>query len=277
MRAEDYFEGSYLTMAKAISGNNTDQMRQTATGLDLNKFGKEDMSLLMWGIIEDRQSAVVELIRLGANPNLRDSQGRQPVYYAAAVEDKSKYLRLLLENGADPNGGSAQTPALHKAADRGYWQNVILLLEHKANVNLPDKDGYTIAATFASLNQFDRVAYLLKLGADPTAKTTAGGTVALRVQENVVDSPDFVAQQTKVKQMLMAQGVKFPVMRPYEKKYETLRQRWYQTSEGQVWQERLEAIGADPKGFGAKWKEAKRAETTAFKQWMAKNNIAEPE
>lgn len=71
----------------------------------------------------------------------------------------------------------------------------------------------------ATLNQFEQVAYLIKRGADFTIPNIHGGTVALRVQERRLNPelPNYQWQQ-KVRKLLEARGVKFPVPRPWEQK-----------------------------------------------------------
>lgn len=276
MKAEDFFEGQYLTMAKAISRNDINQMKESAVGIDLNKFGKDNMSLLAWGMVEDRPKAVEALIQLGADVNLRDSKGIQPIYDAVVMEDNNKFLKLLLLHGADPNGGTYTIPALHGAYNRNHWQNVIILLDHNADINIRGWDGFTIANASAALNQFDRTAYLLERGADPEATNDGGGTIAMEVQDNVISDSYQLEQQKKVKQMLLAWGVHFPAIQPYEQKYQPLRKRWYETPEGRQWQLRLQAIANDASGFGERWVTEDKAAQTAFKAWMKTNNIPEP-
>uniref|UniRef100_A0A1X7TSV7 Uncharacterized protein n=1 Tax=Amphimedon queenslandica TaxID=400682 RepID=A0A1X7TSV7_AMPQE len=67
--------------------------------------------------------------------NVTDNNGRIPLFYACE-EGNEKIIQLLIafENKQDPR------TALHIASLKGHTQVVQLLLEHKANVNLADKD-----------------------------------------------------------------------------------------------------------------------------------------
>jgi hypothetical protein len=66
--------------------------------------------------------------------------------HVAAQEGSTEAVRVLLENGADPNLLSEeQTSAtpLHFAAKKGYTEIVSLLLQHGANAKAKNADGKT--------------------------------------------------------------------------------------------------------------------------------------
>lgn len=94
------------------------------------------------------------------------------------IEKVKYYLKL----GADPNikNSDGDTP-LHVAASRGrgYKDIVELLLNHGANPNVKNDDGATPLYWAAFYGDKDIVELLLKSGADPNVKNSDGDTPLL--------------------------------------------------------------------------------------------------
>jgi ankyrin repeat protein len=82
---------------------------------------------------------VKELLKKGANPNIKNEKGRTPLH-AAAYKGHVEVARLLLEHGADPNtqDKDGNTP-LHWAAYKGHVDVARLLLEHGADPNIESR------------------------------------------------------------------------------------------------------------------------------------------
>lgn len=76
--------------------------------------------------------------------------------------------RLLLQNGADPNGNMQQLKisSLGIAAHQGYDDIVALLLQYGANIEVPDHMGHTPLHWAARNNYPDTVRLLLSHGAE---------------------------------------------------------------------------------------------------------------
>lgn len=98
---------------------------------------------------------------------------------AAASENKTEIVRLLLEIGADPNAriankaGSPHYAAIHYAASKGNPDVINCLIEHGADINansIVDKDNPNVAKTAlhiaAEHGYFDAVVALVNGGAD---------------------------------------------------------------------------------------------------------------
>ncbi len=96
----------------------------------------------------------------------------------AAWHKQPGMVWLLLEAGADPNGGP-NYPPLQSAAFHGTVASVKHLLAHpKIEVDKRNRDGRTALITAAGRGHAEVVQMLLKAGADPTLKCNHGKTAA---------------------------------------------------------------------------------------------------
>jgi uncharacterized protein len=167
-----------------------------AAGADPDLEDPERITPLVMAIMNLHFDAAAELIRGGADVDKWDLYGRSPIYMAADVstlpmkgngamavipsEDSITAIdvaKMLLEKGANPNlqlkrrppyrdvpqdrGGDAilaqgATPLL-RAARGGDAAMVKLLLEHKALVDLPSKEGVTPLMAAAGVDFGTRV------------------------------------------------------------------------------------------------------------------------
>jgi ankyrin repeat protein len=100
-----------------------------------------------------------------------------------AARGHTEALRLLLDAGVDVNGrvdGAGRTPLLSAAdvfaSERAarMLSTMALLLARGADVNLTDLAGYTALAGAARLGDRERIALLLKWGADPNRRAVPG-------------------------------------------------------------------------------------------------------
>ena len=196
-RPKDMNKGGFTPLLYAAREGCTDCIRHlAAAGADLDLEDPERITPLVMAIMNLHFEAAAELIRGGADVDKWDLYGRSPIYMAADVstlpmkgngamavipsEDSVTALdvaKMLLEKGANPNlqlkrrppyrdvpqdrGGDAilaqgATPLL-RAARGGDAPMVKLLLEHKALVDLPSKEGVTPLMAAAGVDFGTRV------------------------------------------------------------------------------------------------------------------------
>jgi ankyrin repeat protein len=196
-RPKDMNKGGFTPLLYAAREGCVDCVRNLiAAGADLDLEDPERITPLVMAILNLHFEAAAELIRGGADVNKWDLYGRSPLYMAADVstlpvkgngamavipsEDSITALdvaKMLLEKGANPNlqlkrrppyrdvpqdrGGDAilaqgATPLL-RAARGGDAPFVKLLLEHKALVDLPSKEGVTPLMAAAGVDFGTRV------------------------------------------------------------------------------------------------------------------------
>lgn len=276
-----FFEPEYQPLARAVREGDTRTIdNELAEGLDVNHVGKQNMTLLMWAIVNKNKRSLTYLLEEGANPNYKDGQGTQPVGLAAGLDDID-YLRILLDHKGDPNSEDRDEKALITAILSLFKPHIYLLLDKGADINATKKDNQVSAVTLlANLNQFEDVANFLRRNADHLKASSVGRTLPYAVQDATPNKGTAGYEwQKKVKQMLQERGVRFPVESPFYTKpaWQPIRQRWYESPQGQAYRARLEELGRNPEGFGEKWRALHQQEEDAFEQWVATNNISEPE
>lgn len=127
-----------------------------------NKFG---VNLLMWSVGMEKYESAKVLLECGSDPNIQSFvDGETPLYQAAGFswidsdfDADSKFVRLLLKYGADPNityGGldesvlksfvePTSTPLMHSIG-RGI-DKTKSLVEAGANLNFSNENGMTVA------------------------------------------------------------------------------------------------------------------------------------
>lgn len=190
--------GAVRDLARAAAaGKPAEVARAVGAGADPNARGKEGLTPLFWSIMANNAVGVEALLKAGAKPNLpmRMNNGKgfewdeYPVVIAA--KGKPEVLKVLLENGGDPESVSHKLSALRAAVF--CLECVKLLVQHGANVNraINGEDAGHLAATNG---QFDVVIYLLNHGYDQNlehiswfANTHGGPTNTDPRKQQIVD------------------------------------------------------------------------------------------
>jgi hypothetical protein len=129
------------------------------------------------------RSGDLTLLRLrlaqGANPNVRDTQGRTPLMDAVAG-DQLDAIRLLISHGADLNAraNDGETPLMQAAAE-GRLDAARLLVQSGAGLNLVSRGWGSALRTAERTGHNDIAAMLLEAGARSTG-SSVGDTVCVR-------------------------------------------------------------------------------------------------
>jgi ankyrin repeat protein len=121
---------------------------------------------------------VRELLRLGADPDARDDDGRSPLFLAV-LGGAVGLVGLLLESGADPNARDRDGwTALHFAAQEHLPEMVRLLIGRGADVNARDGEGNSVLwrAVFSAAGRPEIAQLLLASGARIDIANDAGET-----------------------------------------------------------------------------------------------------
>lgn len=138
-----------------------------------------DGAELLNAVRGDDRAAVQQLLREGANPNERESDGTTPLGWAA-VRTNAEIAGLLLKAGADVNlTNELGLGPLALAIANGSLVMVEQLLAAGADPNLARENGETPLMTAARLGRVDVMERLLAKGAAVEARDRKFGQTAL--------------------------------------------------------------------------------------------------
>jgi Ankyrin repeats (3 copies) len=135
----------------------------------------------------------------GANPDIRGKDGINPLH-AAAFSGNFEVVRILI--GYDPAGINARdwfgsTPLLWASEGRYFDDDSVLrlLLEHGADIDAQDEDGWTPLYSASVRGAVEVVRLLLEHGADVEVKDNAGKTA---LQEAAEEGEDEVVELLRI-------------------------------------------------------------------------------
>ena len=149
-------------LAKAVESQDTSTIRKISKKNTIDyqepRYGQ---TLLRLAVFNGHIKSVQALLERGADPNKQSGTDKKSAFMEAAgsLEEKdphiasTKYLKLLLKFGADPNavqdgdnmkaGQKSYLTPLEFACLSGNFQNVVELITAGANVNLYSKNGFS--------------------------------------------------------------------------------------------------------------------------------------
>jgi ankyrin repeat protein len=203
--AKDNFVRNVLTsLNKAAKSSDEKNMTELVYfGHDINKkhtiFSQAPIHKVIESNKEDKYNVLLKMLDMGADPNLKDSNGWTALHYAcefgdfdsvkilvnhkavidffsnnhrtplhlAALNNFPEILKYLLENGADPNfkDNSGCSP-LHLAAKYGNVECIDLLLGYGAFLYEVDFRKWNVLHYAAFQGHHKAVRYLIKYDAD---------------------------------------------------------------------------------------------------------------
>jgi ankyrin repeat protein len=188
----------------AARGDTASVLELLENGADVNELDADGRTPVMAATRGNHVDTVRALIEAGADVDIRDDRLDNPFLYAGA-EGMLEILRLTIEAGADPTltnrfGGTALIPASERGhveivqelltrtqvdidhvnnlgwtalleaivlsnGDERHQQIVQLLVDHGADITIPDKDGVT-PLQHAQQRGFTQIERILQAAAD---------------------------------------------------------------------------------------------------------------
>lgn len=149
-------------------------------GFDVNHKGTGGFTALHHAAAQNKPLTVLELLNAGAEIDPVADDGETPLYEAARLKF-SEIVCMLLERGADPNGGKKKLSVLHAAmsrhnAEEELFDAVRALIEAGADIEFTfaDMRPLEVAVAYCSVKM---VKILLKAGADVLCYNTYGETI----------------------------------------------------------------------------------------------------
>ncbi|ALN61397.1 ankyrin repeat family protein [Lysobacter antibioticus] len=165
-------------LAEAAADGNAARVRElAAAGANPNARGAKGTTPLQWALYHHSSAGLEALLGVGADPAVGSDDGMTVMHLAAMANDP-RYLRVLLERGANPDTPNTVTQATPLAAalmgERA--ENFKALLAAGAKPDLADRMGNTPLHQAAKVNEFGHALSLLQAGASPNARNVQGAS-----------------------------------------------------------------------------------------------------
>ncbi|XP_051803192.1 CARD- and ANK-domain containing inflammasome adapter protein [Acanthochromis polyacanthus] len=113
-------------------------------GAQVNAVNQDGLTPLHVAGQQGHSDTVIQLLQGKADPKVKDRQGRTALHWAAASQEESCVVDLLLSAKTNPNiTDNEKKTALHVAAAAGQVDAVTSLLSYKAKAGTRDMDGST--------------------------------------------------------------------------------------------------------------------------------------
>ncbi len=181
-KPSQFFDDQNLIFAKAMQNNDISKILSLKEKIDINHVGREDMTFIMWAILNQKKRSLEQVLKMGANPNRKDKDDKTPVAFVAAGADID-YLDILLAYKGDPNAYMMNgDPATIFTSLHGNWKNVLSLLNAGADINATDDKGNTLAMVYTSIISYEEVYKLIEMGANLDHKNKLGYTLLDRIE-----------------------------------------------------------------------------------------------
>ena len=193
-KAEQEIMGCILNRSDWVEEQNFSLVHQIVLGIRLEPLEEELLinphaiyqrdpqrrTALHWAAARGDEISTATLLSYGADPNAMDKDGMTPVYLAAN-ESRTICVRLLLEQGANPDptfppGIWRSTPLICAALNSTDILAVKTLLDFNANIEGCGPEGLTALHQVARAGKADRVLLLLEYNANLNALSKDGKT-----------------------------------------------------------------------------------------------------
>lgn len=248
---ENWFEGNFLPIGKAIYNNNPNELKAQLSRhqMAIDSVGKGGKSgkptYLMYAILLEKEEMVEVLLELGADPNkvnliapqkkkidLKTGEEifyyfQNPLNYASGyiknISKAKKISGLLIDHGANINDWGSYYYAPLKNAVMGHEgqdakEMLQFLLSKGANIDAHlDKSGTTILSSISG--EWQLVDFLLEKGADPKIIDFIGWDFMWNIENRISTSSKKPHPELEVlkNKLIEEYGLKYPAEQNKEK------------------------------------------------------------
>lgn len=179
--AEHYYDGgdpAELALAHAVAAGDAPRIaRLVSAGADPDAVGTDYITMAQWAIEAHSPDGLRALLAAGALRDRLGRAGRAPLHDAARLDDP-RYVKILLDAGADPDVRTARprTTPLREACLASAPATLQALEAGGANLDAADVAGDRALHVCARADAGDLVLSLLQHGANPTLRNNSGNT-----------------------------------------------------------------------------------------------------
>lgn len=133
---------------------------------------------LLWASKTRTTSSLKILLNAGADVNQRTSHLSTALHMAAIFQNDIEFLEALVRGGADMHArrSNGDTPLIC-AAEENRVRCMAYLLDHSANIEDVNYDGYSALLWVISNNSHEALELLLQRGANPNVKSNKHETI----------------------------------------------------------------------------------------------------
>ncbi|WP_141699462.1 ankyrin repeat domain-containing protein [Candidatus Marithrix sp. Canyon 246] len=175
-------------------------------GADINESGVNGITPLIYSVIQLNQPAVAALLKLGANPNIKQDDGYNAL---TAAYELSRTAPLIMETLI--NSGQCDLnvlmpddePMLYYLVASGKLNFLEMALKKGANPSLHTRGKRQLVIAAAIIEEYDAVQLLLDAGASPIATDAAGTPLLEFVQTGAVQAIDPNGSKNKSRLRLL--------------------------------------------------------------------------
>lgn len=165
--------------------------------------------LMTWAVRHGSVDFCEDLLDAGRDP--REFESDAPLIYWSVAARRLDMVEFLLDRGAEVNqteGNSDDSP-LSLAATMGNLPMCVLLVEHGADVNHVNQDGYHVLHRAAFSSNYELVEYLLRNGATVSAPYSYPTPLEFSIMLRNHASP-YGSYRNKLAEIVRILAVRFP-------------------------------------------------------------------
>ncbi|KLL02735.1 MAG: tankyrase-2 [Mycoplasmataceae bacterium RV_VA103A] len=156
LRVESNQESIQKELFEAIKSNDVEKAKKIIDKGKVNfdeTYGEDEFAPLHLAVVYNNSEIIDKLLKNGADPDVKDSEGNTPLHFAAE-QNNLELLKLLVKHEGNVNAVNEYNwSVLHSAAsgiinEKEDWEVVELLLKEGAKTDVKADNGFTTRKVF---------------------------------------------------------------------------------------------------------------------------------